>query len=174
MALRFSLLLFIAFCLMAMPTYAEQTAMFSIQSSSFHDKENIPVLHTCDGKDLSPQLSWHSAPASTQSFVLICEDPDAPVGTWYHWVMYNLPSTISKLPQGAELPPGAVLGKNSWGRAQYNGPCPPASSTHRYIFTLYALDKPLALSPGAGATAVLQAIQGHVLAKATMMGVFGH
>lgn len=155
-------------------THAEQAARFSIKSTAFADRKNIPTVYTCDGRDLSPQISWKGAPAKTQAYVLICEDPDAPVGSWYHWVLYNIPPSVSVLPEGAALSSGAELGKNSWGRSQYNGPCPPASSIHRYNFTLYALDSRLDLPPGAEASTVLRAIQGHVLAKTTLMGVFGH
>lgn len=155
-------------------TYAEQAALFSLTSSSFSDRKDIPSLYTCDGRDLSPQLAWSGAPAKTQSYVLICDDPDAPSGNWYHWVLYNIPSAVTELPEGRAQPSGAVLGKNSWGRTQYNGPCPPASSIHRYSFTLYALDIRLALPGGADAKTVLKAIQGHVLGKTTIMGVFGH
>ncbi len=155
-------------------TYAEQAALFAIKSASFVDRKNIPALYTCDGQDLSPQLAWSGAPARTESYVLICDDPDAPVGIWYHWVLYNIPSAVTELPEGVAAPSGAVLGKNSWGRTQYNGPCPPASSIHRYNFTLYALDMRLTLPGGADAQTVLKAIQGHVLNKTTIMGVFGH
>lgn len=155
-------------------SHAEQAAMFSINSSSFVDRQTIPALYTCDGNDISPQLRWSGTPAKTQSLALICEDPDAPAGTWYHWVVYNIPNSVTELAQNASLPAEAKLGKNSWGRVQYNGPCPPASSIHRYNFTLYALDIALPLSSGESAEAVLSAMQGHVLGKAIIMGVFGH
>ncbi len=173
-ALFYFLLTLASSFFLALSTYAETANMFLIQSSSFENKKEIPALYTCDGKDLSPQLAWSGAPANTKTFALICEDPDAPAGIWYHWVLYNIPNGVTQLAEGSALPAGAALGKNSWGRSQYNGPCPPASSTHRYQFTLYALDAPLALPSSAGAKAVLQAIQGHTLGKATMMGVFGH
>jgi Raf kinase inhibitor-like YbhB/YbcL family protein len=153
--------------------YAEQAAQFSLKSSSFTDRGTIPSLYTCDGRDLSPQLTWRGAPARTESYVMICDDPDAPSGTWYHWVLYNIPRSVSQIPQGAGRVVGADVGQNSWGRTQYNGPCPPGSSIHRYNFTLYALDTRLALPAGADAKTVLKAIQGHVLSKTIMLGVFG-
>lgn len=151
-----------------------EAARFSVSSTSFIDRRNIPITYTCDGNDISPAISWGNAPAKTASFALICHDPDAPVGVWYHWVMYNIPSNISQLPEGAALPSGAALGKNSWGRAQYNGPCPPRASIHRYIFTIYALDTTLSLPSGASASELEQAMQGHILANTSILGVFGH
>lgn len=147
---------------------------FVIRSTSFIDRHDIPVTYTCDGNDVSPAISWGQAPAKTVSFTLICYDPDAPIGIWYHWVMYNIPSTISQLPVAAGLPEGAFLGRNSWGRAQYNGPCPPRSAIHRYVFAIYALDTRLALPSGASAAEVEKAMQGHILSKTSIMGVFGH
>jgi Raf kinase inhibitor-like YbhB/YbcL family protein len=155
-------------------TFAEQSALFSLKSSAFNDKKTIPALYTCDGADRSPALAWSGAPPKTRAFVLICDDPDAPTGVWYHWVVFNLPASVSGLHEGTALPAGTLLGKNSWGRAQYNGPCPPASSIHRYHFTLYALDTRLSLPPGVSAATVLRAMQGHVIAKTTLMGIFGH
>ena len=112
-------------------------------------------------------------PSQTQSYVLICADPDAPSGVWFHWVVYNIPAQSEKVDEGGALFSG-TLGKNSWGREQYSGPCPPTRAIHRYVFTLYALNAPLNLPPGESADAVLKAAQGHVLAKATLLGVYGH
>lgn len=155
-------------------TYAEQAALFSMRSSSFSDRNTIPALYTCDGGDRSPELAWQGAPPKTVSYVLICVDPDAPTGAFYHWVLYNIPRSVSEIPAGAGAAPGAELGRNSWGRAQYNGPCPPPSSIHRYHFTLYALDIRLPLARGADAQTVLNAMQGHVLGQTLILGVFGH
>ncbi|HSW70749.1 MAG TPA: YbhB/YbcL family Raf kinase inhibitor-like protein [Gammaproteobacteria bacterium] len=155
-------------------TGANAAALFSITSSSFADSKAIPAWYSCDGGEHSPQLSWKGAPSKTKTYVLICNDPDAPQGDWYHWVMYNIPNTVTTLSEGTVLASGASLGKNSWGRLQYNGPCPPAGSLHHYYFTLYALDSSLSLPSGAEAKTVMQAMQGHVVGKTTIVGVFGH
>jgi len=170
--MRYFLLALSLFFIISVSTQAEPLAMFKLQSTSFSDRKDIPVLYTCDGRDVSPQLSWNGAPMKTQSYVLICADPDAPAGTWYHWVIYNIPVSVLNVAEGS-ISVG-VLGKNSWGRAQYNGPCPPASSTHHYHFMLYALDSQLSLPSGADANAVIKAMQGHILEQAMIMGIFGH
>ncbi len=144
----------------------------SLRSSAFEQGKAIPEVHTCKGADKSPQLRWSGAPASTASFVLICDDPDAPVGVWDHWVLYNLPAGTTELPEEVtSLPQGTLVGKNSWGRQNYGGPCPP-SGTHRYFFKIYALDCPLELPAGTGKQAVLQAMEGHILDQAELMGTF--
>ncbi|MFS8866707.1 YbhB/YbcL family Raf kinase inhibitor-like protein [Synechococcus sp. H65.1] len=146
-----------------------------LASSAFAPSEPIPSRYTCEGEDLSPPLTWSGAPVGTQSFALIMDDPDAPRGTFVHWVVYNLPASVTSLPEGirsdSDLPQGAVHGQNSWGRNSYGGPCPP-SGTHRYFFTLYALDSQLALAPGATKEALLQAMEGHILAQAQLMGTY--
>ena len=169
----FPLYAIIAFFVISFSAQAEPVALFSMKSSSFAEGKNIPALYTCDGSDRSPQLRWKGAPAKTKTYVLIANDPDAPGGTWYHWVVYNIPNTIKLLTEGSALPAGASLGKNSWGRMQYNGPCPPASSIHRYYFTLYALDIRLPLPSGAEVMTVVNAMQGHILGEATLVALFG-
>jgi len=144
-----------------------------LTSTAFSEGGTIPSQYTCDGEDLSPPLAWAGAPAGTQAFALICDDPDAPAGTWVHWVLFNLPGAAASLPQG--VPPdktlagGGVHGTNSWRRIGYGGPCPP-SGTHRYFFKLYALDTMLNLGNNATAKDVQAAIKGHVLAEAQLMG----
>lgn len=146
---------------------------FNLRSTAFTSGELIPRKYTCDGEDISPQLEWGDLPANVQSFALICDDPDAPVGTWIHWVLYNMPAETRVLPEA--IPPYADLadssrhGKNSWGRLGYGGPCPP-SGTHRYFFRLYALDRLLDLAVGASQKQLLQAMEGHILAQAELMG----
>ncbi len=156
------------------PTPTRAMAL-QLTSSAFSHSESIPARYTCEGEDLSPPLAWSGAPAGTQSFALIMDDPDAPGGTFVHWVVYNLPANVTSLPEGirsdASLPQGAVHGQNSWGRRDYGGPCPP-SGTHRYFFTLYALDRQLSLAPGATKEALLQAMEGHILAQAQLMGTY--
>jgi Raf kinase inhibitor-like YbhB/YbcL family protein len=144
-------------------------------TTAFAPEEPIPVKYTCDGEDISPPLAWENAPASTQSFALIADDPDAPRGTWVHWVLYNLPAETrtrsEAIPPDAELSDGSRHGHNSWGRSGYGGPCPP-SGTHRYFFKLYALDTTLNLEAGANKEQLLQAMEGHVLSQAELMGTY--
>lgn len=144
-----------------------------ITSPAFRDGEFIPKKFTCDDRDVSPPLAWTAAPAGTQSFAFTCDDPDAPVGTWVHWVLFNLSATTRELPENIAPEPtlafGERHGKNSWGRLGYGGPCPP-SGTHRYYFKLYALDTVLPLQPGATQAEVAKAIPGHILAQGQLMG----
>jgi Raf kinase inhibitor-like YbhB/YbcL family protein len=143
-----------------------------LESTAFRDGGDVPRRYTCDGEDASPPLAWREVPEGTRTLVLMVEDPDAPKGTWIHWVVFNLPTSIARLPEAASgsggLPTGAVEGTNSWARLGYGGPCPPSGS-HRYFFRLFALDCALALSPGATAEKVARAREGHVLAEATLM-----
>ena len=154
--------------------------MMTLTSPAFEFSEQIPKIHTGDGEDLSPALRWENAPAETKSFALIMDDPDAPVGTWVHWVLYDLPWTQTELPQGvpkAEAGPGGSKHGVCWGvdqfeRVGYHGPLPPPGKPHRYFFKLYALDKALHLKPRATAAQVLASFSGHVLTQATLMGTF--
>jgi Raf kinase inhibitor-like YbhB/YbcL family protein len=153
----------------------EQAMAFGITSNAFAYGEPIPVKYTCDGEDLSPPLDWRDPPEGTRSFTLISDDPDAPVGTWVHWVLFNLPAETRSLPEAipsnAKLPEGGQHGQNSWRRLGYGGPCPP-SGTHRYFFKLYALDTILGLDTGADKQQVLEAMEGHILAQVEAMGVY--
>ena len=137
----------------------------------------IPRTFTADGDDLSPALAFQGAPAGTRTYALIMDDPDAPVGLWVHWVVYDLPAGSTGLPQGqpraATLESGARQGRNSWSRTGWNGPDPPPGKAHRYFFRLYALDGPLGLEPGATARQVEAAMKGRVLAQAELMGTYG-
>jgi Raf kinase inhibitor-like YbhB/YbcL family protein len=153
------------------------TAMtFTLSSTAFQSGAEIPKRHTCDSTDLSPALSWHGAPKEAKSFALIADDPDAPVGTWVHWVLYDLPGDTTQLPQGLPaqetLAGGAKHGVNDFRRVGYGGPCPPPGKPHRYFFRLYALDAPTNLTPRASKADVLRAIEGHVLAQAELMGTY--
>jgi Raf kinase inhibitor-like YbhB/YbcL family protein len=154
---------------------ATQSSGFQLGSSSFAHGAAIPVKYSCDGEDISPPLSWSEPPAGTQSLALIFDDPDAPGGTWVHWVLYDLPPQLQTLPEAvpadAEPPTGGHHGNNSWNRSGYGGPCPPGG-THRYFFRLYALDTPLDLGPGADKDQVLEAMAGHILAQTELMGTF--
>lgn len=148
---------------------------FTLTSPAFTHGQPIPRQYTCDGQDISVPLQWAAPPPNTASFALICDDPDAPGGVWVHWVLYNLPATARALPEGlpsdASLPNGARHGKNSWKRLGYGGPCPPGG-VHRYFFKLYALDISLDLGAGASKEQLLQAMPGHILAQAELMGTY--
>jgi Raf kinase inhibitor-like YbhB/YbcL family protein len=152
------------------------TMSFKLNSTSFQPERDIPSKYTCSGADVSPALSWTDPPAGTQSFALIADDPDAPAGTWVHWVAYDLPASARQLPEGVPkadaLPGGGVQGQNDFRKTGYGGPCPPPGKPHRYYFKLYALDNKLNLKPGATKKAVEQAMQGHILAQAELMGRF--
>ncbi len=144
-----------------------------ITSSAFKEGGMIPKKYTCDGEDISPPLEWSGAPANNKAFALLCEDPDAPAGTWIHWVLYDLPPGVTKLPEqipsSRELANGGKHGTTSARSLGYHGPCPP-SGTHRYYFKLYALDSPTSLAPGATRDQLLKAVKGHILAEASIMG----
>ncbi|NPV05388.1 MAG: YbhB/YbcL family Raf kinase inhibitor-like protein [Syntrophaceae bacterium] len=146
-----------------------------IKSSAFGNGEMIPVKYTCDGADFSPPLEWTAGPAGTKSFALICDDPDAPMGTWVHWVIYDIPPTTLMLAEGItrekELPGGGTQGINDFRKIGYGGPCPPGG-THRYFFRLYALDTVLGLKPGITKDQLLKAMKGHILAEAQTMGTY--
>ena len=148
---------------------------FELTSTAFRAGEGIPRQYTCDGEDISPPLKWTDAPENTQSFVLIADDPDAPVGIWDHWVLYNLPAGLDALEEAdsrdAQLPDGSRHGLNSWQRLGYGGPCPP-TGTHRYFFKLYALDTVLDLPSGATANEVVEAMEGHILDRTELMGLY--
>jgi hypothetical protein len=135
----------------------------------------IPSKYTCDGADISPPLAWSGLPEGTKSIAIINDDPDAPMGTWVHWVIYNIPPTAQGLAEDIKrvekLPDGTLQGKNSWGRIGYGGPCPPGG-THRYFFKIYALDKMLNLKPGATKEELLTAMKGHILAQAQFYGKY--
>jgi len=147
-----------------------------ISTTSFPGGGPIPKKFTCDGADVSPELSWTGAPSGTQGFALIADDPDTPVGNWNHWVLFDLPAQTNALAEGMpkvdEVPNGGRQGRNDFRKIGYGGPCPPPGKPHRYFFRLYALDKMLNLKPGCSKQEVEQAMQGHVLAKAEVMGTY--
>ena len=146
-----------------------------LNSSAFNSGEMIPRKYTCDGVDISPPLEWDSVPAGTKSFALICDDPDAPMGTWVHWVYYDIPPEIKALPENVaskEHPAnGGKQGTNDFRKIGYGGPCPP-SGTHRYYFKLYALDVMLNLAPGATKKQLLKEMEKHMLGEAQLMAKY--
>lgn len=147
---------------------------FVLSSPTFGEGEQIPARYSCNGEDVSPPLAWGEPPEGTKSLALIMDDPDAPGGTWVHWVVFNIPMELRELSEGMQGVDVAVtVGENSWGRSDYGGPCPP-SGTHRYFFKLFALDTALNLDKSAGKQQVLGAMEGHVLAEADLMGMFSH
>ena len=147
-----------------------------LTTTAFQPGGTIPKKFTCDGPDASPPLAWTDPPAGTQSFALIMDDPDAPVGTWVHWVLYDLPASARELPEGVpkdnELQNGARQGRNDFRKTGYGGPCPPAGPAHRYFFKLYALDTSFADLDAATKPALEKAMEGHILAKAELVGTF--
>ena len=144
-----------------------------IKSTAFDEGALIPRKYTCDDIDVSPPLEWSAAPDGTKTFALICDDPDAPVGTWVHWVIFNLPDDIHGLPEGVlpheVLENGAKHGTNDFRKFGYGGPCPPGG-THRYYFKLYAVDKELDAEVGITKKEMLDALEGHILAESQLMG----
>jgi len=149
---------------------------FTVKCAGFSYGGEIPWKHTCNGPDLSPALDWSDPPPKSVSFSLIVDDPDAPGGTWVHWVLFDLPGSLLELPEGLaktpELPDGSRQGTNDFGRIGYGGPCPPRGTVHRYFFKLYALDAKLNLRAGATKAEVEKAMKGHVLAQTDLMGKF--
>lgn len=156
----------------------DKNMSFSIASSAFKQGMPIPKEYSCEGKNTSPDLSWNGAPASTKSFVLICDDPDAPHGTWTHWIVYDIPSATTSfardMKKGAELEHGIKQGSQSSGVVGYQGPCPPPGhGTHHYHFTLYAMDCPtLGIAGGADRKHVEEAMGKHIIAQTECMGTY--
>ncbi|MBN1225027.1 MAG: YbhB/YbcL family Raf kinase inhibitor-like protein [Candidatus Aminicenantes bacterium] len=146
-----------------------------IMSKAFNDSKEIPQKYTCDGDNVSPPLEWLNIPEETKTLALICDDPDAPMGTWVHWVIFNIPADADRLPEGIppeyELDNGICQGMSDFKKVGYGGPCPP-SGTHRYFFKIYALDSKLDLPQGATKAHVMIAMEGHVLALAHLMGTY--
>jgi hypothetical protein len=164
--------IFLAFCA---PAHGAEKPRLQIKSAAFQNGGDIPRKHTCDGGDISPALSWTDAPVGTRALALIVDDPDAPGGTWVHWVLYDLPASAKELPEASgsnSAPSGAKQGVNDFRKTGYGGPCPPGG-THRYDFKLYALDAPTDLKTGATKQQLLAAMKGHVLAEAELVGKYG-
>lgn len=141
----------------------------TLSSPAFKDGERMPVRHTCDDTNINPHLDIDGVPPSAKSLVLLMEDPDAPSGTWHHWICFNLPPTTREIPEGYE--PGGISGKGTAGNLDYFGPCPP-DGEHRYVFRVFALDTMLDLKAGASRAEVDEAMIGHVLDKASLTGIY--
>lgn len=159
------------------PVLEVPTMVFQLSSPAFLHKSEIPLIYSCKGDNISPELNWSDPPNGTLSYALIMDDPDAPAGTWVHWIMYNIDGKMRDLPKSVpvkkEIADMGMSGINSWSKYGYGGPCPPVG-THRYFFRLYALDTKLDLQPGATKPEVIKAMQGHILAVAELMGTFTH
>ncbi len=147
-----------------------------LESRAFRAGNPIPARHTCDDRNLSPPLAWSGAPGGVQSFALLCDDPDAPSGTWVHWVIFNLPFLRHELAEGVpalpDLPDGSRQGINDFKKVGYGGPCPPRGKPHRYSFRIYALDEKLRLGAKARKQDLVAAMRGHVLAEAELVGTY--
>jgi hypothetical protein len=154
----------------------EGAMVLSVSSTAFQEGAKIPSKYTCQGQDVSPPIAWGEPPVRTQSFALIMDDPDAPGGVFTHWVLFNIPSSSRELleavPGQAQLPSGALQGKNDFGIIGYGGPCPPPGRPHRYQFTLYALDRSLELKAGASKKQAIDAMRGHILAQGQVIGTY--
>jgi Raf kinase inhibitor-like YbhB/YbcL family protein len=153
----------------------EDPMPLTIRSPVFREGGSIPARYTCDGEDVSPPLEWSGVREGAKTLALTCDDPDAPSGLWVHWVVFDLPPSVTGLPEGVpptpEISGGGRQGKNDFRKIGYGGPCPP-SGTHRYVFTLYALDSPSGLPAGATRHDLLAAMGEHVLGQATLTGTY--
>lgn len=150
-------------------------AAMRVRSPAFEEEGMLPRKYSCQGEDISPPLEWDSVPAGAKSLALICDDPDAPMGTWVHWVVFNMPPDLRALhegmPKAEKIEGGAVQGMNDFGKIGYGGPCPPGG-THRYLFRLYALDAKLALKGRVTKARLLKEMKGHVIAEGTLIGKY--
>ncbi len=168
-------LIFLLTILLQNKAYPQGDKQIEIHSPTFENNELIPKDYTCDGKDISPPLSWSGIPENTKSLVLICDDPDAPMGTWVHWVIYNMPPASKGLQEGViplpDLPYDTKQGINDFKKVGYSGPCPP-SGTHRYFFKLYALNTKLNLKSNATKNQLLAAMKGHILSQTELIGKY--
>ena len=158
------------------PASLEEPPALLVTSAAFADGQAIPQKYTSQGDDVSPPLQWTGAPSQTKSFAITCQDPDAPSGTFTHWVIYNLPATTTNLAENVaktgSLPDGSKQGQNSFGKVGYNGPAPPPGKAHHYIFTVYALDATLTLDAGVGANDLQNAMNGHVFVQGQLTGTY--
>ena len=157
-------------------TEGVEVMALGLKSRAFENNGYIPRKYTGEGQDISPALSWDNVPEGTKAFALICDDPDAPVGNWVHWVIYDIPKEILFLDEAIAddkiLDKGIKQGKNDFGRIGYGGPMPPSGRPHRYFFTLYALDTQLEFFPGMSKKELLEKIKGHILQKGELIGLY--
>ncbi len=161
------------------PNMPATTTKLTVTSPGFGANQPIPKKYTGDGPDYSPGLHWSGAPAGTAEFALITDDPDAPRGTWVHWVLYKIPASVTELPENIERtarppqPAGVLQGRNSWSNFGYGGPQPPKGhGTHHYHFKVYALDAALSAGPGLTKDELLKAMQGHITGEGELVGTY--
>ena len=158
------------------PGVTKTIEIFKLSSTAFSNGGRIPERYTCIGLDVSPPLRWEGYPLEAESFTLIVEDVDAPGGVFTHWIIYNIPGSVSMLEEGVEkvsvLSSGAMQGLNDFGRIGYGGPCPPAGKPHRYIFKIFALDTMLDVKPAASKNEILKALENHIIGEAELTGIF--
>jgi len=159
-----------ALILFAGCTHGKNPGM-NVNSNAFENNGLIPGKYTCDGDNVSPQIAWSNGPGRTKTYVLICDDPDAPSKIWVHWLIYNIPSTVLEIPENTPNIKGAVYGTNDFGKTAYGGPCPP-DGTHHYHFKIYALDSGLSLDSGAPKEELESAMKGHILAHGELTGKY--
>ncbi len=170
-------LVWVGMIFITFPVFGEEAAMkkIAVTSSAFGEGGRIPSDFTCDGADMSPPIEWSGVPANAQSLAVIADDPDAPSGDWVHWLVYDLPPSVTQLPAGipggGKLSGGGSHGRTDFGALGYGGPCPPRGA-HRYFFKVYALDVMLHLKPGVTKKELLKAMQGHVLAEGRLVGTY--
>lgn len=152
--------------------------ILTVSSKAVTDGKPVPKDYTGDGKDISPDLTWTKPPATSKTIAVTCEDPDAPGGTWFHWILFNLPTTTSGLKENLAkkdvLPGGGVQGKNDFGKIGYNGPFPPKGEEHHYHYKVFALDTTLGLKPGANKKQFYEALSGHVVGRGKLTGTYKH
>lgn len=163
------------------PDAPRTDARLTVTSETFAEGGTIPrsaVFGGCGGDNRSPQLAWRGAPPETRSYAVTCFDPDAPTGSGYwHWLLFDVPASVTRLAAGAGAPGGSTTGRNDYGASEYGGPCPPpGDGAHRYVFTVYALDVETleGLGPGVTGASLVFTMRGHVLATGTLTGTFGH
>ena len=167
---------FSSLLLLSSPAFAEDAPAnadaMALATNAFLDKMAMPTLYTCDGKDVSPKLTWSNVPAKTVTLALVMKDMDAADGAFYHWVLYNIPKTTTELDQGATPPAGASIALNNFSKAAYSGPCPPKGSAHTYIFTLYALSSKITLPKDADGAALVAALKDHIISQVELTGIY--
>jgi Raf kinase inhibitor-like YbhB/YbcL family protein len=157
------------------PTPNQDKPEIKLTSTAFKEGESIPRAYTCDGVSVSPPLEWSGVPKTAKTIAIVADDPDAPGGTWVHWVLYNLPAAniglVENLAATENLTAGGFQGKNDFGKVGFGGPCPP-SGTHRYFFRIYALDSELPLKAGATKAELIKAMEGHTVGQGQLMGTY--
>ncbi len=164
------LMVMVLFFSVSLVKEANSMGALNITSTAFQNNGNIPRQYTCDGKDINPPLMIANCPQGTKSIALICDDPDAPVGIWVHWVIWNIDPGVKEIKENT-VPQGAVQGINDFRKHSYGGPCPP-SGTHRYFFKVYALDTMLTISPNASKADLEKAMKGHILGEGQLVGLY--